>query len=206
MKRDLDEVIDKIRGGLSCLDQDSIFSSISSGYTEIEKACVDYLKVMGYSVHPPYIFPNKIKKLDDLRTLFYNLYIRKFPEKIAYVKDESTERKTATQFVKARMEASNTDKNTAMQECGEIIKTVFENLDEFNFTIPITFGIFGQKSMAWVTNTAVGIMNKKITLYEQEKYEKRSEEIIRERAKHTRPGWTDEQLDRAIKNMEGKNG
>ena len=204
MKKDLDKVIDKIREGLSCLDQDSIFSSISDGYIKIEEACVDYLKLRGYGIRLPYKFPAKIKKLDDLINLFYSLYTKSFSNRIAHVKDEKEERKTASRFIKSRMESNNLDRDTAMQECGEIIKTVFENLDEFNFTVPMTFGIFGQKNMAWVTNTAVEIMNKKIEKYEWIKAEAAADRIIAERSKHHKPGWSEETLNEIYNKIKGE--
>ena len=204
-KRDLDEAIDKIRDGLSCLDQGSIFSSVVPGYAEIEKACVDYLKILGYGIRPPYKFPAQIKKLDDLINLFYDLYFKKFPGTIPYGgKSESEERKTASRFIQSRIDASGLDKHTAMQECGEIIRTVFENLDGFNFTVPITFGIFGQKNMGWVTDVAVEIMNRKIEEYKRIEDEAWADKIMAERSKTHRAGWTEEELDKALKNLEGE--
>jgi hypothetical protein len=132
------------------------------------------------------------------------MFFKEFPGKIAYGRHEGEERKIASRFVESRMKASNLSRQAAMQECGEIISTVFENLDEFNFTVPITFGVFGQKNMAWVTNVAIEIMNKKIDQYQRIKDEAWSDKVIEERAKTHRPGWSEEELDKALENLEGK--
>jgi len=201
MAREFDAILKEMAACIDGIWQPTI---IGPNYWSMDELCEEWLKARGYSIRPPYKFPNKIKKLDDLIILFYSLYTKRFPGKIAYVKDEKEERKTASRFVKSRMESGSLDRNTAMQECGEIIKTVFEDLDRFNFTVPITFGIFGQKSMSWVTNVAVDIMNEKINRYRHIEGQKYADKVMAERAKTHKPGWTEEELDEAIKNLEEK--
>ena len=52
---------------------------------------------------------------------------------------------------------------------GEIIKTIIGNEDKFKFKYNLSFSVFDQKKLKWVIDSAVQIMNKGLTLKEEEK-------------------------------------
>jgi predicted RNA-binding protein with PUA domain len=74
------------------------------------------------------------------------------------------------------MAATGASKEYALNECGEIIRTVFEYEKEFKFKYAITFSVFGQDNLKWVTDKAIQIMNRN----SQEK-EEEDAEILREK-------------------------
>jgi hypothetical protein len=57
------------------------------------------------------------------------------------------------------MDAGNLNKKQALCECAEIINTVFDREDDFNFNLPLSFEMFGQQSAGWITKKAIYIMN-----------------------------------------------
>lgn len=76
-----------------------------------------------------------------------------------FIADRNLDRKIAENFVKSRMEASRCDKESALQECADIVLTVLDNIHLFNFTVPLSFYIFDQKDFYWVTKKAIDIVN-----------------------------------------------
>jgi len=129
-------------------------------YTELEGYCKEFLLESGYRVVRPLKPRFKAIREDDLFHLFYDRLKYHHPDSSVY-SNLKRDRAIASRFVKARMELGDVDKKYALNECAEIILTVFEHEDEFNFNLPLTFEMFGQANCAWITAKAIGIINKK---------------------------------------------
>ena len=150
--------MDAIRSALKDLDSNTLFNSDTS---KLKEACKDYLINQGYSVMDPVKRMYKVTRLDHLTDLFYTLLQRDHPE-IGQARSKSRDFVTAKRFLVSRMNLGHINKKEALNECYDIILTVFKHYDEFNFSIPIFFGMFGQGvKFGWVTQKALGIMYNK---------------------------------------------
>ena len=78
----------------------------------------------------------------------------------------------AKRFVESRIAVTGANKEYALNECGEIIRTIFDHYDDFNFKYDINFSIFGQGNLKWVTDRAIQLMNKRLEEKEEEDAEK----------------------------------
>jgi len=63
-----------------------------------------------------------------------------------------------------------------LDECAQIIKVIFDREPDFNFTIPLSFDIFGQQALGWITKKAIEFMNE-----ERESKEQKHVEAIQEK-------------------------
>ncbi len=129
-------------------------------YTELISHCKKLLLEMGYKVVKPMSTRFKATKIDDLFNLFYDRLSHYHPDQSVYM-NLKKDRSIASRFLKARMEAGDVNKRQALSECAEIILTVFEHEDEFNFNLPLTFEMFGQAKCAWITEKSIEIINAK---------------------------------------------
>lgn len=132
---------------------------LSTDNESLAKACKKFLIHMGYKVIDPIKYTYNIKKLDDLFDLFYALLEYNHPELVDAHRNMNRDRALAKRFLDSRMDAGNLNKKQALCECAEIIKTVFDREDDFNFNLPLSFEMFGQKSAGWITKKAIYIMN-----------------------------------------------
>jgi len=123
---------------------------------------VEFLKGQGYSVRPPMGYPVKITKLDGLLSMFYGLLSDIYELHLLPLPNKKKDRAVAKAFIESRMEIDNISRDTALQQCGLIIQTIFKHPEVFKFETPPTFGILGQKQMGWMTDRAIQIINKKI--------------------------------------------
>jgi hypothetical protein len=129
-------------------------------YTELAKYCKEFLLDLGYKVVNPVNYKFKVTRIEDLFNLFYDRLEYYHPEMTGVYRNLNRDRATASRFVEARAKASGIDEKYALSECAEIILTVFEYEDEFNFNLPLTFEMFGQVNCGWITDKAVRIMNR----------------------------------------------
>lgn len=129
-------------------------------YTELAKNCKQFLLELGYKVVSPINHRFKAKKIEDLFNLFYDRLNYYHPDMAGVYRNIDRDRKIASKFVEARMEANGINKEQALGECAEIILNVFEYEEEFNFNLPLTFEMFGQASCGWITDKAVQIINR----------------------------------------------
>jgi hypothetical protein len=170
------QLIDDILKAINSFNQNNIFSSVCTDHA-IEEACCSYLRFKGYSIFNPKKFSRKINGLDDLISYFYLLLNRRSKNGFMTSYNIIRDRVIAKRFLESRMMVSGYSKEYALNECGEIIKTVFENEKEFNFKYELTFSIFGQGKLKWVTDKAISIMNDKL----KERYDIESD-VIRNKA------------------------
>lgn len=174
-KNPLDVILSEISCALLSLQQESLFEDFESKHRELSFACEKYLKHRGFVVVPPNTPKYKIKKLDDLIHLFYAFSDNKHPELMNSYRNLDRDRKIASSMVKARMDARGCSIEVARAECAEIIETIFLHEKDFNFKIPISFGILGQKNCGWITDKAIQIINRKRLNAEKE----RSDEYLK---------------------------
>jgi hypothetical protein len=169
------EFIDKLKMAISTLDQINIFNP-TNGIEKIIDESVRYLRFKGFKIIEPKKFKNSITNVDDLIKYFYLLINSKNSNSYILSYNSGKDRAIAKRFVVNRMAATGASKEYALNECGEIIRTVFEYEKEFKFKYAITFSVFGQDNLKWVTDKAIQIMNRN----SQEK-EEEDAEILREK-------------------------
>lgn len=170
------DYIVNIRSAVSESDQTNLFAEGKT--TQLVKACIEYLKFSGYKVIrlPKYIYT--VKSLDDLISFFYSMLELKYPGHVSDYRNIAENRAIAKRFVEARSKASGVSKKEALNECAEIIRTVFNHEYGFNFKHKMTFRLFGQDKFGWVTDKAIQIINKNLEVGYEELAEKRREEMI----------------------------
>jgi hypothetical protein len=149
-----------LRDAIIAEEQPTLFSSSESA---LEDACVAFLRFKGYRVARPVEYKVKIKSLDDLIKFFYILLDSRHPEYANAYRNLKRDRAIAKRLVDSRMEATGSSREVALNECGEIIATLFEHEKEFKFRTEIYFGMFGQANLGWITEKAIRIMNERIT-------------------------------------------
>lgn len=200
MKKNIKKILHCIEEGLLETQQENLFGSESAG---LDNACVNYLRYKGYSVRKPLMPPYEVKKLNDLISLFYVLLSKQSKKDVLIYKNEKQDLKLAKSFVESIQKTDGLSKQAAMDYCASIIQIVFKNTDRFKFNIPLTFGIFGQKNMAWVTQLAIGIFNEEIVKHKEELIEKKIDEII-SRCPKEEIGWPDDVIGVILKRQEEK--
>lgn len=164
----MEDLINKLSDAVSVYNKGSLFSQSTQ---DIERCCIDILRNNGYRVISPTIYRRKIKDLKDLVSYFYNLLdtIRDGGYMMAY--NMKRDLSVAKRFVEDRMRKCGYSKAVAMNECGEIVRTVIENYESFKFNINVGFFIFGQANMSWVTDKALKIMDGKNKIESERKEE-----------------------------------
>lgn len=160
MNKEFDKLIQHIQDGIVDTQKNDIFSD-EINYDSLVDACKQFLAHKGYKVVDPINYTYSVKKLDDLIHLFYALSDTKHPDLMNNYRDIIKDRILAKRFIESRMTTSGINKKEALKECAEIIDVVFRHEEEFNFNIPLTFGILGQKNCGWITEKAIQIINRK---------------------------------------------
>jgi hypothetical protein len=144
----------------------------------ITHSCKKLLTFVGYKIVEPVGKRYNVKDINGLIDLFYAYLDYKHPELIATHRNIKKDRALAKRFVDARMEAGNINKQQALNECAQIIQTIFEREPEFNFTIPLSFEMLGQDAAGWITKKAVEFLNAEQQEYKKKLTEKMQDDII----------------------------
>jgi hypothetical protein len=160
-QKELDKILEDLHEGWSGTQQVGLFTSETQLYSVLTQACIKYLKYFGYKITEPNKPKYNVQKLDDLIYLFYAFLDNAHPELTNSYRHMDRDRKIASCFLKARKDATGYSTKVALVECAEIIETIFEHEKDFNFRIPLTFGVLGQKNCGWITDKAIQIMNRK---------------------------------------------
>jgi hypothetical protein len=177
MDKETKEIVDKVKEKLSCLYSTDLFTPEDQKLDSLTEACRELLIYMGYGVSNPTLPQIKINKQDDLIHLFY--HYRNFYHPAEYNMGRmpiERDRATAKYFVLARMQNGTISKKVALKQCAQIIETVFKYESEFNFKFPITFSVFGQNKLGWVTEAALKIIERERVRESMVENEKRLEE------------------------------
>lgn len=172
-----EDMVFNIKAAIKASEQVSIFDA-SDKELNIDNACIDYLKYKGYRIIAPKRFDVKIKNIDHLITYFYSRLNSKYKEGYTTSLNKAADRAIAKRFVDDRVAATGVCREYALNECAEIIKTVFDNEKEFNFKYEIKFSVFGQKNLKWVTDKAISILNRRVISKEEESIEKLQKKMI----------------------------
>lgn len=159
MDKKLDNLVQHIQDGVSHTLKNDIFN-VDVNYTPLISACKEFLIYKGYKVVDPIEHTYSVKKLDDLIHLFYVLSDTNHPDLMNNYRDLDKDRILAKRFIESRVEISNINKEEALKECAQIIDVIFKYEEEFNFDVPITFGVLGQKNCGWITDKAIQIINR----------------------------------------------
>lgn len=150
-------LIDNIRSAITHTDVGSLFNTDDN---TLEDACKEYLIYKGYRVSNPVKRIIKITKLEHIIDTFYLLLQKEQPE-VGQTRNKSRDYITAKRFLASRMVDGNISRREALNECVDIIYTVFKHYNDFNFNIPLFFGVFGQgEKFGWVTAKALNIIYK----------------------------------------------
>ena len=151
---------------------------LSPNHKSLAKVCKKFLIFMGYKVVDPIERVFKVKNINDLITLFYAYLDYKHPELAGTHRNIKKDRAIAKRFLEGRMESGGLNKEYALDECAQIIRVIFDRELDFNFTIPLSFDIFGQQALGWITKKAVEFMNDGRALKEQKYIEAIQEKYI----------------------------
>jgi hypothetical protein len=194
------KLIKELQLALKSTEQSNIFAP-SVNEDRLKEVCVQYLKYYGYTVVSPQKFERKVLDAYDLISLFYGLLKAKRPNDFATSYNLLQDRAIAKRFIQSRIEATGASKERALDECGEIVKTIFDNYDDFNFNFTPSFFIFGQSKFRWVTDKALNIMNAKV----KDAAEKVAEDMRQKAVDlyETEDGYND--LDELLSKMEDNN-
>lgn len=161
------EFINKLKSTIAMSEQATLFSN-NNYIDKIIEDSISFLKYKGFRITSPKKFIHNLKSTDDLIKYFYlllnsyhiNCYMTSY--------NVSRDRVIAKNFITHRMNTTGASKEYTLNECGEIIRTVFEYEKDFHFKYLINFSIFGQKNLKWVTDKALQLINKNLQDKEEE--------------------------------------
>ena len=133
---DFDKFLGEMQRLITASQQGDLFGNKTVFAERTAEACVEFLKEYGYSVRPPTIYSSKITKLDDLISMFYMLEKGIYDSHLLPYSNVKRDRAIAKSFVARRINDDGISKNTALQQCGLIIRTVFRHPEIFKFETP----------------------------------------------------------------------
>lgn len=187
----------------ACADYLSGSDLFTPGSDKVQAACINFLESKGYQLRKieEVATGKPIKDIKDLIDYFYIMYKRHHPDEYIY-RNREQDLTLASSFVEARQAADELTKEQALKQCAAIIQIIFEEEERFHFTMPISFGIFGQKNCGWITDVAVRILNERITKAKEE------ENVLYANAhadKCTEPaGWSLDDIKSVLQRLEGE--
>lgn len=193
MPRKFNDILDDLEAVLVAAKQTTI---TGPNFDPIDNLCIEFLRERGYSVIKPTHYPLKVTKLDDIINLFYLLFNKHYPTFAAPYNSEARDRKIAKLFIESRMKADGISRTKALEQCAAIIETVFKNKDSFNFDPYPTFGVFGQQKLGWITEKALGFVNKDLEKFKEIETDKKIEAAtIKLEESDMQIGWGDDVID-----------
>lgn len=173
---DLETLVKDLEKVLAAYHQPALFSSDSEKIKNLFKSCENLLRFGGYKTLEPYVRNNSkiVKKVSDLLDRFNLLRYKYFASLPTNKGVDYIDQKHISNFVKARQEALGPEvsKKIVLQHCADIIDTIFENLDKFNFEDAPRPYILGQKKCGWITEKALEIMDAKYKEHLDNQYNK----------------------------------
>jgi len=159
----------------------------------------------GYKVSDPAVINDRVVNMLDLRNYFYMRLWGKYPNRQSHHIEGNikNEMRAFRLFVESR-EKTGLNRYNAIQECVEIIDTIFNHVDKFKFKKPIDLRVLGQGKAGWITHKAILIMN-------DERQKRRENEIKEMMDKHDEEVEIDlnekaNELDTLLAKMEANNG
>ena len=185
-------------------DQPDLFSDGKSIEATRIDAAKDILLAAGYRIIDPITINDQITTQRRLRDYFYMRLDSKYPNRrLLRPPSIKYDMQMVSRFVKSRMNGAS--EKRALQECVVIIDALFNYEDDFNFKYPISdIGILGQGKLAWITEKALTILDRK-------RHEKIAKEMYKKADKVENACDIDAEermnnLDTLLENMEANNG
>jgi hypothetical protein len=147
-------------------------------YAELKPLVSEFIEMIGGHSHIPDELKTKVTDTKDLVELFYHRCTQLDPGKNIqfYRNDLNVDLRAAKLFVESRKEACGYATDVAVKTCAEIINTMFCNIDEFHFNSAISFTIFGQDKMSWVTEHTQRLIEKRKEYEKEEEMNQLEEE------------------------------
>ena len=142
-------------------NQVDIFSEGKSQSEVFIDAAKDILLKHGYRILDPIVINDKITTVRHLRDYFYKRLDSKYPNRQRKnAPNIKMDMKIVSDFVASQMHGAS--KERAIQECIEIVDTLFDQEEDFRFKYPLDgIGVLGQGKLAWITVKAIELLNKK---------------------------------------------
>ena len=125
---------------------------------DVEKACVAYLKSLGYKVVSQ-VISYKVSTLDELIDLFYHLMDFHNNDVCSLVSNRKKDRSILATFITARQKELGYSFKDSLQDCANIINTLFVYEEELALTVPLGIWVFGSDKCKWITDKAINILN-----------------------------------------------
>lgn len=140
--------------------QGDIFANGKSQDEVYIDAAKDILLTRGYRILDPIVVNDKITTVTHLVDYFYRRLYSKYPNsQKTNAPNIKMDMHIMSDFVKSQMNGAG--EKRAIQECIEIIDTIFDQEELFHFKYPINIGVLGQGKLAWITMKAVELLNNK---------------------------------------------
>jgi hypothetical protein len=151
----LKDLIAEFEGFNPLVPEDYVLNSIMS-------ECQSILESNGYIVKRIPNIATGINNYSELINRFYFLLEKNFKDVTPY-RDNKADHSVAKKFVSKIMETTGYDFKTSLSKCAELVEVVFDHKEEFNFKLEYTmsFRIFGQGEMSWVTEKAIQLLNRR---------------------------------------------
>jgi len=185
-------------------DQTNLFSDGKSIEEARIDAAKDILLAAGYRIIEPIMINDQITTQKRLRDYFYMRLDSKYPNRrLLRPPNIKYDMQMISRFVKSQMNGAS--EKRAIQECVRIIDALFNYEEEFNFKYSISdIGILGQGKLAWITEKALIILDKK-------RHEKIEKEIYKKADEMENSCEIDskekvDNLDALLEKMEANNG
>ncbi len=138
---------------------------------ELEKACVNYLNVLGYKVTEKPVL-HKVNKLDELIDLFYNLMGFYHNDVCSLVSNRKKDRSIISTFIKNRQKELGCSFKEGLQDCANIIYGLFIFEDQLGLTSSVSLSVFGNDKCKWITDKVINILNNNKDIGNEIKVEK----------------------------------
>lgn len=153
--------ITKLKTALEELEEENVLIPYGSRLDNLLNKCIDLLRENNYTVKSNPKAYTIIRNNKDLVNYYYKLLERLYPSLIPY-RNYTADLKIAKNLVEKIKLDYGYEYEDALSMCISIVDMVFKYRKEFNFdpTKVISFGIFGQSGMAWVTEKAIKLINK----------------------------------------------
>lgn len=148
--------LESLRDKVKALDSVG-FLSDSVPEQEVEDACVSYLKALGYKINKKPVL-HKVKKLDELVDLFYNLMEFYHNDVCSLVSNRKKDRVLISNFLKNRQVELLCSFDESLQDCANIVYGLFIFEGSLGLSYPISISIFSD-NCKWITDRIIAILN-----------------------------------------------
>jgi hypothetical protein len=167
---------------------------------EVREACIAYLKSVGYKVTKKPVL-HKVKKLDELVDLFYNLMEFYHNEVCSLVSNRQKDRVLISNFLKNRQVELSCSFDESLQDCANIIYGLFIFEETLDLSYPVSISIFSE-NCKWITDRVIAILNENKYIENEIKVERMVEANGVDAEKHS--GFDLEKLRRLYDEEDGR--